>query len=188
MTSNETGASPVTTAEEVKVAGVVLWIRPIGPGDSRRLVAFFSGLSPRSIYMRFFAPMKYLSDDLVERFTHVDPLRHIALVALGREVPSHPILGIGRVIAQADPRHGEFSIVVADAFQGRGIGAVLLQRCIDGAASRGIEKIWGLVLAENTQMLALGRKLGFAIQRAGGAEYELTIDVTEVAPEAERMV
>jgi acetyltransferase len=174
--------------EAVEVGGVALWIRPIEAQDDRRLVEFFNNLSPHSIYMRFFAPMKELSAAMVEKFTRVDPRRHIALVALGREAPSHPILGIGRVIAQANPRRAEFSIVVADAFQGLGIGAVLLQRCIDLAASRGIEKIWGLVLVENTQMLALGRKLGFAIQRSGGAEYELTIDVIAAAPETERMV
>jgi acetyltransferase len=175
-------------AEAVEVGGVALWIRPIDAQDDRRLVAFFNNLSPHSIYMRFFAPMKALSADMVEKFTRVDPRRHIALVALQREALGQPMLGVGRVIAQDNSANGEFSIVVADAWQGRGIGAALLQRCIGLAGTRGIQKIWGLVLAENTQMLALGRKLGFTIQRAGGAEYELAIDVTAAAPEIERMV
>ena len=174
--------------EAVEVGGVALWIRPIDAQDDLRLVAFFNSLSPHSIYMRFFAPMKALSAAMVENFTRVDPRRHIALVALQREALGHPMLGVARVIAQENPTHGEFSVVVADAWQGRGIGAALLQRCIGLAATRGIQKIWGLVLAENTQMLALGRKLGFTIQRAEGTGYELAIDVTVAAPEIERMV
>lgn len=174
--------------EVVEVGGVALWVRPIEAQDDRRLVEFFDSLSPHSIYMRFFSPMKALSPAMVEKFTRVDPRRHIALVALQRETLGQPMLGVGRVIARDDSANGEFSIVVADAWQGRGIGAALLQRCIERAATRGIQKIWGLVLAENTQMLALGRKLGFTIQRSGGAEYELTIDVTVAAPEIERMV
>ncbi len=188
MTSNSPDSTPAAQVESMQVGGVALRIRPIEPQDDRRLVEFFNNLSPRSICMRFFAPMKQLSAAMVERLTRVDPQRHIALVALSRDDPGHPMLGVARVIAQDDLRHGEFSIVVADAWQGRGIGAALLQRCIDLAARRGIQKIWGLVLVENTQMLALGRKLGFTIQRSGGAEYELTIDVTAAAPETERMV
>jgi len=187
MTSND-GAFPAAEADRVEVGGMALWIRPIGPRDDRRLVEFFHSLSPRSIYMRFFAPMKQLSETMVARLTRVDPRRHIALAAYPGSGPDEPMLGVGRMIAQTDPRRAEFSIVVTDAFQGLGIGAALLQRCIDLAPSRGIEKIRGLVLAENTRMLALGRKLGFTIQRAGGAEYELAIDVTVAAPETERMV
>ena len=53
----------------------------------------------------------------------------------------------------------------------------LMQRCLAIAKERGIEKVMGTVLAENTQMLALGEKLGFKIKRVSGAgEYELSID------------
>ena len=67
---------------------------------------------------------------------------------------------------------------MGDPWQGLGIGAALLQHCLTIARDHGIQKVWGVVLAENTHMLTLGRKLGFTVQRAGGAEYELTIDLS----------
>jgi acetyltransferase len=72
----------------------------------------------------------------------------------------------------------EFAIAVLDQWQGQGIGAALLERCLTLAAERGLETIWGLVLPENSKVLALGRKLGFAIRRVpeSGA-YELRFDV-----------
>ncbi len=182
------GASePINPPEAVVVGGVGLWIRPIAPDDAPMLLTFFHSLSPRSVYLRFFAPMKHLSAAMLEQLTRVDPRRHVALVALPHD-DDRRMLGVGRVITLNDPGEAEFSIVVADPWQGRGIGAALLQRCIDIARSRerGVERIWGLVLAENTQMLALGRKLGFRIERAGGAEYKLTIDVGPAASGGER--
>lgn len=87
------------------------------------------------------------------------------------------MLGVARVILERNQKEAEFSIVVGDAWQGKGIGAALLHRCISIAKERGIEKVMGTVLAENTQMLILGKKLGFKINKVVGAgEYELSND------------
>ena len=67
-------------------------------------------------------------------------------------------------------------LAVSDAWQGKGIGAALLKRCLAIAVEHHIEKVWGTVLSENVQMLALGRKLGFNIKRSPDAgEYELSM-------------
>ena len=61
------------------------------------------------------------------------------------------------------------------------IGAWLLKRCLGIAKARGVETVFGMVLAENTQMLALGKKLGFnmrMIPREG--TYELKIDMRKI--------
>jgi len=87
------------------------------------------------------------------------------------------MLGVARVILAHNPKEAEFSIIVGDPWQGKGIGAALLSRCISIAKERGIQKVMGAVLAENTQMLALGKKFGFKINKVVGAgEYELSID------------
>ena len=59
----------------------------------------------------------------------------------------------------------EFAVVVGDPWQGKGVGAILMERLIAIAKERSMESIGGLVLAENTHMLALARKLGFDISR-----------------------
>ena len=114
---------------------------------------------------------------MLARFTQIDYDRHIALVALPAAETVETMLGVARAIIGRNLKEAEFSVVVSDPWQGKGIGAALLQRCISIAKERGIETVMGTVLAENTQMLALGKKLGFKIKKVAGAgEYELSID------------
>jgi acetyltransferase len=137
----------------------------------------FESLSPQSVYRRFFTPMKRLPHSMLARFTQIDYDRHIALVAISVSNSQEAMLGVARVIMERSQKEAEFSIVVGDPWQGKGIGAALLQRCISIAKERGVEKVKGTVLAENTQMLALGKKLGFNIKKVVDVgEYELSID------------
>ena len=157
--------------------GVDIFIRPIRPEDAPLLVALFESLSARSVYLRFFTPMKQLPHSMLARFTQIDYDRHIALVALSESQPDEKMLGVARVIFDRNLRDAEFSVVVSDPWQGKGIGAGLLQRCLSIAKERGLQRVTGTVLAENTQMLALGKKLGFSIKKEQGVpEYELSID------------
>jgi len=157
--------------------GIDIFVRPIRPEDAPLLTALFESLSPQSVYRRFFTPLKRLPHSMLARFTQIDYDRHIALVALPEAQPADTMLGVARAIIGRNFKEAEFSVVVSDPWQGKGIGAALLQRCISIAKERGIETVTGTVLAENTQMLALGKKLGFKIQRVSGAgEYDLTID------------
>jgi acetyltransferase len=157
--------------------GVDIFVRPIRPEDAPLLIELFESLSPQSVYRRFFTPMKRLPHSMLARFTQIDYDRHIALVALPESEPAEKMLGVARAIIGRNLKEAEFSVVVSDPWQGKGIGATLLKRCITIAKERGIEKVMGTVLAENTQMLALGEKLGFKIKKVLGAgEYELSID------------
>jgi acetyltransferase len=157
--------------------GVDIFIRPIRPEDAPLLVELFESLSPRSVYLRFFTPMKSLPHSMLARFTQIDYDRHIALVALAESQPEEKMLGVARVILGRNLIEAEFSVVVSDPWHAKGIGADLLQRCLSIAKERRIQKVRGTVLAENTQMLALGRKLGFEIKKEQGVpEYELSID------------
>jgi acetyltransferase len=158
--------------------GINIFIRPIRPEDAPLLVELFESLSPRSVYLRFFSPLKQLPHSMLARFTQIDYDRHIALVAISESQPEEKMLGVARVILGRDPREAEFSVVVGDPWQGEGIGASLLQRCLGIAKERGVHEVTGAVLVENTQMLALGRKLGFKIKKVPDAsEYELVIDL-----------
>ena len=108
-------------------------------------------------------------------FTQIDYDRHIALVALSESKSKEEMLGVARIIKDRNLKEAEFSVVVGDKWQGKGIGAALLQRCLSIARDQGLEKVTGVVLAENTQMLALGKKLGFRSKKIMDAnEYELS--------------
>ena len=162
--------------------GTALFVRPIRPEDASLLTEFFYDLSPQSIYYRYFTPLKQLSHWMLARFTQIDYDREIALVALSESEAGDKMLGVSRVITLPGKDRAEFSVVVSDKWQGKGIGADLLTRCIRLAKERQIKEIFGLVLYENTQMIALGKKLGFSMARSQESNaYELTIDLSQMS-------
>ena len=130
--------------------------------------------------MRFFTPLKRLPPQMLARFTQIDYDREIALVALSESESQEKMLGVARIIVERNLKEAEFSVAVGDRWHGKGIGAALLQRCLSIAKERGLEKVNGVVLAENTQMLALGKKLGFTIKKVQGGEYELSMNLRNV--------
>ncbi len=165
-------------SKETTTHGFSISVRPIKPEDAALLMELFDNLSPESRYHRFFSPMKSLSRDFLVRFTQIDYDRHIGLVALGREDGEEKMLGVARVIMDPDRKNAEFSVAVGDRWQGKGVGRLLLERCLDAGRDYGVETVQGFVLAENRQMLNLGRELGFKIAKDGeGDTYHLTIDL-----------
>ena len=151
------------------------------PGDAPMMVELFDSLTPRSIYMRFFSMMKHLPHGMLARFTQIDYDREIALVAFPEDGLKEQMLGVARIILDRGFKNAEFSVLVGDSWQGKGIGAELLRNCLQIARQRGINTIWGQVLAENTQMLSLGKKLGFSMKRSSEPNaFELRIDLEKI--------
>ncbi len=164
---------------EIQSVGTIR-VRPIRPEDALLLSDMFHALSPMSVYYRFFGPMRELPPSMLARFTQIDYDREIAMVAVTDAPEGEKMLGVARVIIEHNLKRAEFSVLVRDALHGKGIGATLLNRCLSIAQTRNIETVWGMVLSDNTKMLALGRKLGFIIRRDPETnEYELTIHLRE---------
>lgn len=142
-----------------------LLVRPVKPEDAPLFTALFKTLSPTTIYYRFFSVIKELKPDMLARFTQIDYDREIALVAIDEDSQSDSMLGVARIIGDPDRKTGEFAVLVGDAWQGKGIGSKLLEKCLSIAERQGFKTIHGVVLKENKNMIALGKKLGFEIKR-----------------------
>ncbi|BEQ13859.1 bifunctional acetate--CoA ligase family protein/GNAT family N-acetyltransferase [Desulfoferula mesophila] len=149
----------------VSVDGRRIFIRPIKPEDAPLLTALFKTLSPTTIYHRFFGTLTELNPEMLARFTQIDYDREIALVAIDEESPTDNILGVARIIGDADGKTGEFAVLMGDAWQGKGIGGNLLEKCLSIAEKQGFKTVHGIVLKENRNMLALGKKLGFEAEK-----------------------
>ncbi len=157
------------------------FVRPIRPSDADLLIDHFNSLSPRSVYMRFFSPVKGLSKTVLIKLTQVDYDRQIALVAIMGKGTQKKITGVCRIILEPDRTRGEFAIAISDEWQGKGIGSSLLKQCLKAAQSKGVKKVTGIVLSENKQMLLLARKLGFDMKHIPSIrEYELNIDFNDM--------
>ena len=146
--------------------GSRLRLRPIQAADADRLRAFFDTLSERSRYQRFLQHMKELPPDLLARFTQLDYERELALVALDGE----HFVAVGRSAPNDDGVTAEFGLVVADAWQAKGIGRALLQRLCDAAKRAGYQALYGHILDANHEMLQLAARLGFVQAGRNGAE------------------
>ncbi|MFC1815648.1 GNAT family N-acetyltransferase [Thermodesulfobacteriota bacterium] len=142
-----------------------IFVRPVKPEDAPLFTAFFKTLSPTTIYYRFFGALKELNPEMLACFTQIDYDREIALVAIDEESETDRMLGVARIIGDPDGKTGEFAVLVGDAWQGKGIGSNLLEKCLSIAEKQGFKTIHGIVLQENRNMLALGKKLGFEIKR-----------------------
>jgi len=146
--------------------GGTVHVRPIRPDDAQRLQDLHGRLSAESIYYRFFSPKPRLTDKEVEKFTTVDFVDRVALVA----ILGDDIIGVGRYDRWPGRDEAEVAFTVDDAHHGRGISTVLLEHLAAIARQRGINRFTAEVLPDNRAMLSVFRKAGFQVHNefAGG--------------------
>jgi RimJ/RimL family protein N-acetyltransferase len=144
--------------------GTPLTIRPICSDDYRLELDFIRGLSARSSYMRLLSPRKLTSQE-IQRLVRIDYARELALIALAVVDNNVRQVGVARYAPESDGLSCDFGIVIADEWQGRGVGESLLRSLARAAARTGVPELTGLTLAENNAMRKLARRLGFRIER-----------------------
>jgi len=145
--------------------GVQLALRPIRPEDAEIEKAFISGLSERSMRLRFLSGLRDLTPQMLARFTQIDYDREMAFIAVEGEGPREREVGVCRYITLPDGETCEYAIVVSDDFQARGLGSRMMSRLMEVALARGLKTMVGYVAADNEGMLQLCESLGFACER-----------------------
>jgi len=148
--------------------GARLPVRPIRLQDAALLVRLFDGLSRRSRYQRFMQHLNALPPDLLQRFTRVDYERALALVVLDAE--GREVIAVGRYAPGDGEGNAEFALTVADAWQAKGIGRILLARLCELARKAGYRALYGRILDDNREMLELAARLGFTRRAREGTE------------------
>jgi RimJ/RimL family protein N-acetyltransferase len=135
-------------------------IRALRPDDRAGMLAAIGRTSPQSLRTRFFAPKKGFSEQEMAFFLDVDFDNHVALVAQIDEDGRPVIAGGGRYIV-VEPGQAEIAFVVVDAYQGQGIGSVLMRHLAALAREAGLKELIAEVLPENTAMLKVFKNFGF---------------------------
>ena len=161
--------------------GTQVHMRPIIPEDEPLLHEAVSAMSERTVYFRFFTPIKRLSDAMAHRLAVVDYKDRFALVATThRPSTKERIVGVARYDRAAGTEVAEVAVAVIDEFQRRGLGGALLTILAHVAREHGIKSFSLIVLPENQQMLGLLRKMGWIHQaRLSGGVYEISFDIPE---------
>ena len=149
-------------SDVVTQMGTPLHVRPIRPDDAPLLVDFHRRLSLRSVYRRYFYVHRNLSAAEVERFTHVDYVNRLALVA----EDDHGLVAVARWDRIRDTSDAEVAFVVADQYQNHGVGTMLLEQLAAAAWQRGITAFVATTLAENREMLNVFANSGFPVTTA----------------------
>jgi acetyltransferase len=145
--------------------GTSVTLRPIRPEDEPLLSRFHETLSERTVYLRYLEHLKLdqrTSHQRLARICFIDYDREVVLVAEREdEKGQRAIVAVGRLNRTRSRDQAEFALLVADAYQGRGLGLAMLKRLLEIARPEGIRRVTAEIAHENGPMQAVCRKLGF---------------------------
>jgi ribosomal protein S18 acetylase RimI-like enzyme len=148
-----------TTTEHLR-DGRSIEIRALHRDDRKDMLAAVGRSSGPSLQRRFFASKRSFSDAEIAFFMNIDFDRHVALVALLAEDGQPTIVGGGRYVLVQDGE-AELAFLVVDAYQGQGIGRLLMKHLVAIARDKGLHALTAEVLPENGAMLRLFKDFGF---------------------------
>ena len=152
----------------ILASGESLRVRPIRHDDGELEEAFVCALSFESRYQRMLSGGTKVTPEWIDSMTHIDYRRHMAFAVTSAINGAEQFIGVGRYVADAVKSSAEVALVLADAWQGQGLGRRLLETLLEHAASAAIREAVGVVLATNVAMLRLARSLGFAVTAEPG--------------------
>lgn len=164
--------------------GSVAVIRPASPADAPAIQALVRSLSPTTRYSRFFSGIQELSPEWLARFSQARPRQDVSLLATVVREGRETLVGMGQYAADPYPTRCDFAVLVADDWQGFGIGRRLLHNLECLARAAGIERIEGEVLTHNSSMLGLAHAMGYDVRR--NPESALFLHVSLPLPVAEQ--
>lgn len=141
--------------------GTPVLIRWLVEGDAALYPDFLSDVTAQDLRLRFFAPMREVSHELLDKLIHYDPARAIASVAIDEQ--SQKMLGVVRLHDDPSGEAAEFAILVRSRLKGRGVGWLLMKHMIEFSKHKDLKTVRGQVLSENTTMLVMCDELGFHI-------------------------
>jgi len=141
--------------------GEKVLIRPLKLEDAALYPDFLAEVTADDLRLRFFAPMREVSYDLIDKLIHYDPKYAMAFIAIAEA--SGRMLGVVRLHDDPGGDGGEFAILVRSQLKGHGLGWLMMKHMIAYAQEKGLQTVHGQVLAENTTMLQMCTELGFYV-------------------------
>jgi acetyltransferase len=145
--------------------GIDVRVRPIRAEDEPAVVDFHRRLSEQSVYSRFFTTVplaERVSHHRLARICFADYDREISLIVMAADEPGL-ILAALRLTRRHASKDADFGLLVIDAWQGRGLGKLLVRELVRVARAEGMERVHGMVLADNRRMLEICGKNGFEV-------------------------
>ena len=146
--------------------GRTVLLRPIKPEDEPLWLEMFQNFSEESVRYRFFNVIKDTPHEVRIRYCNIDYDREIGIVAELEEEGRRKILGVMRLIIEPDGKTGEVAFIVADPWQGLGLGTKMVDYMIEICRDKGLETVYAFMLPDNHRAIRLVKKMGFTIEYA----------------------
>jgi RimJ/RimL family protein N-acetyltransferase len=141
--------------------GEKVFIRPLKVEDAALYPDFLAEVTADDLRLRFFAPMREVSPELIDKLIHYNPGNAMAFIAIS-EIGGR-MLGVVRLHDDKTGKAGEFAILVRSRLKGHGLGWLLMKHMIAYAQNKHLQTVRGQVLAENETMLQMCTELGFSV-------------------------
>jgi acetyltransferase len=145
----------------VLLDGGKVFLRPLTAEDAAFYPDFLADVTRDDLRLRFFAAMRELAPEMIDRLVHYDPVRAMAFIAV--EEATGKMLGVVRLHDDADGRNAEFAILLRSHLKGHGLGWLMMKHMIAAAKAKGLKTVHGQVLCENRTMLLMCQELGFHV-------------------------
>ena len=149
-------------------SGESLFVRPVRHDDGAFEEAFVRGLSLESRYQRMLSGGVKVTPEWIDSMTHIDYRRRMAFAITTLVDGVEQFVGVGRYVVDAETLSADVALVLADAWQGMGLGRRLLETLLEHARSAGVCEAVSVVLSTNTAMPRLARSVGFAVSAEPG--------------------
>jgi RimJ/RimL family protein N-acetyltransferase len=156
-------------------SGERVLIRRARPEDKALYPDFLGDVSAEDLRLRFFARIAELSATEADKLGHLDYRHEMVFVALDEDTGR--MLGLVRLKDELDEQTTEFAILVRSRLKGHGLGWLLMRHIIDYAKEKGLRRVYGDVLTENTAMLQMCAELGFRELDMGSRMTRLVLDL-----------
>ncbi len=150
--------------------GRAVLLRPIKPEDEPMWHALLAACSRESLWFRFRYIFKETTHEMAARFCFIDYDREIAIVAEIEEESERKLLGVGRLVADADRQDAEYAVLIADAWQDLGLGSLLTDYCMEIAQKWGVHRVWAETTTHNRRMISIFKRHNFTFAEPDGDE------------------
>jgi RimJ/RimL family protein N-acetyltransferase len=141
--------------------GTPILIRQLMAEDAALYPDFLSEVTAEDLRLRFFAPVREVNRELLDKLINYDPARAMAFIAVDER--NRKMLGVVRLHDDSSGESAEFAILVRSRLKDHGVGWLLMKRMIEYSKQKGLKTVHGQVLSENGAMLAMCAELGFHI-------------------------
>ncbi len=160
--------------------GRTVILRPIKPEDEPLWLEMFHNFSQESLHFRLFQTIiEPVAHEFSARYCNIDYDRELAIVAEMEDNGQRKMLGVVRLNIDPSENSGEISFIVADPWQGQGIGSKMVDYVIEICKDKKLQKINAVMLPDNFRAIQLFREMGFSIESLDDGTQKAILNLDE---------